>query len=466
MSAASPGLCDGNRSVPAGSIVGRRLWPRLDLMRLGLVVRNLIEAWPESVYKEPIVETRVLGRNTVFLSDPELVHALLIGNADKLRRDDIVLRSLTPALGHGILTSDGETWRKQRRISAPAFRHDRLKDFVPAMMAAAEATSARWRTHPSVKMDILGEMMRTTLDVIIDTMISGEADLDAHEFGGAIGTYVEQSTWSMAFAMLGLPSQMPHPGFIDGWRSKRFLRSSVERIIERRRKTGCHGTDLLGLLLNASDPETGERMSSANLIDNLLTFVAAGHETSALTLAWTFCLIAEHPEIEARMVAEIVAAPRLAGTVHADPSALDYTRQVLMEAMRIYPAAPLVARQAIAPFKLGGIDIPAGRSVQVPIFAIHRHERLWEDPAVFNPDRFAPEANRLRKRHTYMPFSTGPRVCIGASFAMMELTVLMSILLSSFTFKKFKDGRPEARFKVTLRPAGGMPMWVQVRHPT
>jgi cytochrome P450 len=230
------------------------------------------------------------------------------------------------------------------------------------------------------------------------------------------------------------------------------------------RRTGTEGrNDLLSLLLAARDAETGQAMTDRDVADNLLTFVTAGHETTALALTWTLYLLARHPEIEARVVAEITAVtdggPLLPGHVEA----LAYTRQTIQEAMRLYPPAPVVVRAALQPVEIGGERIDAGTPVTVPIYAIHRHARLWDDPDRFDPDRFAPEAVRARDRYAYLPFGAGPRICIGMSFALMEAVAILAVLVRALAFRLRPGFVPTLKQRITLRPAEGMPLRVGPR---
>ncbi|AWN43255.1 cytochrome P450 [Methylobacterium durans] len=432
-------------------------FPRL----IRTVVRNLIEAWPAEVYRDGLVEARFIGRRTVFVSDPALIRSLLVDQAAALGREEFLTRSLSPALGKGILTSDGERWRHQRRIATPVFRHDRLRAFVPAMSAAAAATRARWQARGEAPVDMLAEMMRTTFDIIVATMMSGEGGLDTERFGRAMNAYLDQTTWKMALSLLGAPAWTPHPGSRRGAAAARFLRGTVADGIARRRRSGRSGDDLLGLMLQARDPESGEGMPDDSLVDNLLTFIAAGHETTAIVLAWTFWLLAEHPEIEARVLAEIAAAQGAPGGPNLD--ALAYTRQVVMEVMRLYPPAPLIVRKTLSEIRLGAARIPAGRSVHVPVYAVHRHARLWANPERFDPDRFDPARSAGRDRYAYIPFGAGPRVCIGMGFALTECLAILAELLPAFRTARLGPARPETRFKVTLRPHGGVGMTVSPR---
>jgi cytochrome P450 len=441
--------------VPARSVLAEALaFPGL----LSRIVRNLIESWPEAVYHEPLAEGRFLGRRTTYVCDPALIRQLLVDEADGLEREDFMLRALSPVLGRGVLTSDGAPWRAQRRTVAPMFRHDRIAHFVPAMEAAVAATRDRW-LHGDGRLDLLDEMMRTTFAIIGATMIPDEPGLDVEAFGHALTDYLDQVSWKIALTMLGAPAWAPYPGYLRGRRAARSLRGTIAGTIAARRTSGRDGADLLGLMLSARDPEGAASMSDDALVDNLLTFVAAGHETTALAMAWTFRLLADHPAIEARVLDEINAA----GPAVGGPDALPYTRQVVMEAMRLYPPAPLIVRRTLRPIRLGKTTLPAGRSVHVPVYAVHRHKALWASPEAFDPDRFSPDASAGRDKYGYLPFGAGPRICIGMSFALTECVTILRGLLPAFRFEPGTRNRPEARFKITLRPHGGMPMRVVPR---
>ncbi len=460
MAATGSAALDLNSTFGAAYTAASRAKPRAALTS---VVNNLIEAWPAAVYEAPLVEARFLGRKTTFVCAPDLVQSLLVDQAGALERDDFLLRALVPALGRGVLTADGAAWRSQRRTAAPVFRHDRIAAFVPAMSAAAEATAARWRTREaSDPIDMLGEMMRATFDVIVATMISDEGGLDVTGFARRVSDYLDQTPWKMGLTLLGAPAWTPHPGWLKGRRSARYMRRTIQSTIEARRQRGDSGQDLLSLLLAAHDPETGAGMSDASLVDNLLTFVAAGHETTALALAWTFSLLAEYPRVADRMREEMNTSRAAAGGT-LDLAGLNYTRQVVMEVMRLYPPAPMIARRAARPVMLGTTIVPAGRSIQVPVYAIHRHRALWAAPDMFDPDRFAPAARAARPRHAYLPFGAGPRICIGANFAMTECVAVLAALVPAFTFLRISNERPEARFKITLRPHRGVPLRVVPR---
>ena len=426
-------------------------------------LRNIVDAWPDDVYHEPVVAGRLLGRPVTYVVDPESIRRLLVDDAHKLVRDDAMSRALEPALGTGLLTSDGAEWRAQRRAAAPAFRPDRIRAFVPAMTRAAEATCRRWQTTgvPFVA-DLQSEMMRTAFHVVTPTVISGEEGFDAAAFGRALEIYLGQTNWKIAYGAMGAPAWLPHPGSVAGARAARVLRDMTKRVIAARRSRGAEGGDLLGALLSATDPDTGHGLTDEGLVDNVLTFVVAGHETTALVAAWTLRLVAQHPQVERRVLDEVARLP-----FHLDdPGSLEslaYTRQVVFEAMRLYPPAALLVRRAAQDLRVGGVNVPARGAIHIPVYALHRNRRLWTDPEVFDPDRFEPSQHSLRHKFAFLPFGGGPRVCIGMGMALTECLAIVATLLPRFRFEPIDARPPRSRLRVTLRPIGGLPMRIRVR---
>lgn len=423
----------------------------------------MVEAWPDEVYHEGLVQGRMLGRPVSFVSDPELIRSLLVDQAHKLVREQAMIRALKPAIGTGLLTADSAEWREQRRIAAPAFRPDRVRGLVPAMAAAAAVTRQRWRAEGGRQLiDLQKEMMRTAFDIIVATVMSGDEGFDAAAFGHALETYLGQTNWKMAYALLGVPAWMPHPRSLAGTRAARTLRTMAGQVIRTRRAQEVDRPDLLGLMLAATDPETGAAFSEERLVDNLLTFILAGHETTALAIAWTLRLLCDRPDLESRVLEEIAAMP----TSPDDPAALEglvYTRQVIFEAMRLFPPAALLVRRAAEPVDLGGVRVPTGGSIHIPVYALHRHRRVWTNPDDFDPSRFDPTETKRRHRYAFLPFGAGPRVCIGMGLAINECLVVLASLLPAFRFEAASPDLPETRFRVTLRPHGGMPMFVTPR---
>jgi cytochrome P450 len=438
---------------------------RLPILRLlRTVVDNPLKAWPRALYHERVYRSRVLGQDTFYVMAPDLIRAVLVDEAESFEKGQVARRALGPALGDAILIADGSKWRWQRRAVAGIFRQDRIQNFLTTMLASAARTRDRWLAfRPGVEIDLSREMMRTTFDIILSTMLPKGSNVDVELMQRSITDYLEPTSWVIALNMIRAPDWVPYPGIYRAHRACRHLHKLLESLIGERRDGALSGNDLLSLLQKATDPETGRSMNSVDVRNNLLTFITAGHETTALALTWTFYLLSLHPGIEQRVKDEIASVAQ-GGPVQAKHiENLIYTNQVLQEAMRLYPPAALIVRAARRDVKLGDEHIKAGTTVYVPVYAVHRHERLWRDPNHFDPSRFDPEVGETRDRYAYLPFGAGPRICIGQSFAQKEAIAVLATLLGALQLRLRPGHRPEPRLRVTLRPKGGMPMQV-ARH--
>ena len=344
------------------------------------VVRNPIEAWPKPVYEQPLYRSRFMGRETVFVMDPDLIRQVLVDQADAFVKAESLRRALQPVLGDAILTADGARWRWQRQAAAPIFRPDQIRTFVPAMIAAAERRRELWQSRVGEEVNIAQEMMHTTFDIIAETMLSGQGGIDVDKVEKGATDYSDSISWVILLTLLRAPRWMPYPGRSRVERARDHLREEVERMVAARRRSDQGRNDLVARLLAATDPETGRSMSDRDVVDNLLTFLVAGHETTALALTWTFYLLSLYPEIAERVVHEVEAVTQGALLCEAHVEALSYTRQVVQEAMRLYPPAPVVVRAATRDVSLGPDVIQAGSPTYIPIYAIHRHRLLWGEP--------------------------------------------------------------------------------------
>ncbi len=429
-----------------GVLVSRR--SSLGVLRA--IVRNPLEALPPEVFHARMVVSRVFKQNRVYVTDPALIHEVLVRQAGAFSKGAEIKRVLGPALGQGLLTADGARWRRHRQAMAPAFQHARLTAFLPAMIAAAEHARERWLAAGE-RIDIGHEMMVTTFQIIVDTMLSGRGEIDAARIEQDVTDYLRATNWMFALAILRAPTIVPYPGRKRTLAAAASLRQAVAAMVRRRRAAAARD-DLVGLLLAARDPETGSAMDDEDVTDNLLTFVTAGHETTALGLSWTFQLLARHPDIAQRVVAEIDAATGGGPIEPEHVERLNYTRQVFQEALRLYPPAPLISRTAEEPVTLAGLAVSRGTVVLIPIYAVHHHRKLWDDPHRFDPDRFAPDVARERHRLSYMPFGGGTRVCIGSTFALLEGVAILAVLLKAFTLPPVREPLPAALMRVTLRP--------------
>ena len=373
-------------------------------------------------------------------------------------------RALEPALGHGILTAEDERWRAQRRSVAPAFRPSAVNSFIPAMIAAARTTLARWQAMPDgAAVAVDREMMHLTFEIILETMLSGRGDIDVAQVERSIADFLQSTSWAVVLAALGLPEWTPFPGKARAMRGRSYLRGMMTKRVGERRHSGDRHDDLLSLLLDARDPETGAGVSDTEVIDNILTFIGAGHETTALALTWTYYLLSHHPEVEAKILAEIANVTGGAGLGPGQVAELAYTRQVVMEAMRVYSPVSMIGRTVMQGFRIGQQDLQQGDRLLVPIHAVHHHVMLWDRPEVFDPDRFAPEAAKARHRFAWMPFGAGPRICIGMQFALLEAVAILGTLLPTLRLRAKPGYVPVPISRVTTRPDQGMPMTLMRR---
>ncbi|HEX5094122.1 MAG TPA: cytochrome P450 [Burkholderiales bacterium] len=441
-------------------VLPRIVPPERPLRRLAFVsrfVRNPLTVVPQAAYEEDLVAPP--GGAIVWVTGPQHVRAVLLESRDKFAKT-AQIRLLGPLLGKGILTSEGADWKWQRQASAPMFRPQELAHFVPAFVRATRRLAARW-TDNAVR-PIERDMTDVTFDVISATLLpSADADMPA-AIEASTSSFQRAGAWGQLFAWLGAPRWLPRPGQRGSAAAVAALRRAVHRIIAERRTAGEAKDDLLGRLMRANDPETGQQMNDEQLVDNLLTFYLAGHETTAKALTWTLYLLARFPGWARRLEAEVddVAARDEVTAAHVERMPL--VQQVIKESMRLYPPVPMMTRQAVADTTLGGRPIPAGTSVVMPIYAIHRHRRRWEAPDEFLPERFAPGREEAIPRYQYMPFGAGPRICIGMAFAELEAAAILATLVQRVRFASVgRDPEPIAR--VTLIPQGGMPLAVRFR---
>lgn len=431
---------------------------------LRTLVRNPLATWPQATFSEPVLPLSFAGRPLLFIMDPVLIDEVLVGKAAVFPKAPIIRRTIGPAVGtESIFTAEGAAWRWQRRAAAPSFRHGTILGFVPTFAEAAARTVQRLRGQAGETVDIAEVMMETTFDVIVETMLSGHANFDSRRFGREISRYFDTVGWMAAWATLRLPTWLPYPGRRGAMAGNRFLRQEMARVIAERRALPADVPDLLDALIAASDPETGRAMTDAELADNLLTFVVAGHETTALALTWAPWLVANAPDVEARLLDEV---SRVVGGGPVEAGHIDrlvYAKQVVQEAMRLYPPAPLIPRIASEDVELGGQTIRKGTPVYVPVYAVHRHRLIWQSPDAFDPDRFAPERARAMHRGAYLPFGAGPRICIGAAFALAESAAILATIIRDVRLVPLRGHRPMPNVRLTLRPDGGMPMRVEPR---
>lgn len=401
------------------------------LGRMAAMRQSAIATWGPRAYQDDVIQGRFFGRSSFILNTPDAIRHVLVDNYENYTRTPPSIRVLRPMLGEGLLISEGRAWKHQRRTLAPAFTPRAVAPLVPHMIAAIDETIAKLRETSTEAVDLRGAMQRMTLEIAGRTMFS----LGMGRHGAALRDFVMEYGTRLArphFLDLLLPLAWPSPQDFARARFRRRWTAFVAMLMAERRaagkKEGAPPRDLFDLMDAARDPETGESFTDAQLGDQVATMILAGHETTATALFWSLYLLALDPETQGRVAAEVESASVEGGL---ELERLKFTRAVIDETMRLYPPAFLIARAATAPDSVAGLPVNKRDVILIAPWLLHRHERLWSDPDAFVPSRFmapAPPPDRF----AYLPFGVGPRVCIGAHFALVEATLALARLIGAF----------------------------------
>lgn len=401
------------------------------------------------------------------VNDPLAIRHVLMENAPNYRKDPIQRRILSSGLADGLLSVEGERWEIQRRTLAALFAKRTVNSFSSAMRRAGEQLADRWmKLGDGAGLDVTAEMALVTLNVLALTIFSDGIGDDPEDFRTAMNAYFGVIGRIGILDLLGVPAIVPRPGHARLRRTMAYFEGVIDEIIEtrRRRLSGSESAqphDLLTLLLRANDPATGQAMSSAEVRSNILTFLSAGHETTANALSWSLFLLSQSPEWRARVQEE--AERELKGSTEGLADRLVVTKAVIEEALRLYPPIAALSRTADQPDTLGKFRIGRGSLVVIAPYVLHRHSMIWDRPDVFDPARFLPEIRSAVPRFAYLPFGIGPRTCIGAAFALQEATIMLAVLMSRLEFAMLDGAKVWPVQNVTLRPAPGLPMRVTSR---
>ena len=408
-----------------------------------------------------------IGNLAVFaLNAPEAVKHVLQDHHRQYGKNTLQFNTLALVTGRGLLTSDGDLWLRQRRMLQPAFHRQRITAFGAAMTAAAEQQDRDWAAHPAgTPVDVDAAMMTTTLAIVGRTLFNADLRAEAGDLVPAVLTALDFIVYR-AQTPLAWPLAVPTPRHLRFRAALRRLDAAVAGLSQTRQAALAAGQtppdDLLQMLLEARD-EAGQPMTPRQLRDEIITLLIAGHETVASALTWTWHLLAQHPAVESRLHAELdeVLAGRPAQA--ADLPRLPYTRAVFDEALRLYPPAWLITRQALAPDEIAGHAIPAGALLIISPYVLQRRPEIWPEPEAFQPERFLGELDADRPRFAYLPFGGGPRQCIGNGFALMEGPLVLATLAQRWRLRP-AAGRPvHVDALVTLRPRGGLWMTLEGR---
>lgn len=435
---------------------------------LATLKRNPLECWSAEFFREPIAKVKLPFADAFLVHDPAAIKRVLVDNAGNYRKDPIQRRILATGLADGLLSVEGARWEAQRRMLAPLFARRTVTSFTAAMLAAADRLAERWRRlEPNATVDIAAEMTLITLNVLALTIFSDGIAGDYDEFREAMNAYFAVIGRIGVLDLLGAPQFVPRPGQRRLRRTMGYFEGVIDQIIATRWRrlaslpAGEGPSDLLTLLLRALDPSTGQSMSLPEVRSNILTFLSAGHETTANTLAWSIFLLSQASDWRARVREE--AARELTGPVEGMADRLVVTRAVVEEALRLYPPIAALSRMAKCADTLGGVEAKPGALIVIAPYVLHRHRLLWDRPDAFDPSRFLPQNRSAVARFAYLPFGIGPRICIGASFALQEATIVLAALTHHFDIELMPDAKVWPLQKITLRPAHGLPMRVTSR---
>ena len=420
---------------------------------VGERARTAVYGWSEQAFELPYMRRNVLGLRIHIPLDPDDVQRVLLDNAANYAKPDLVKRLLAPAIGQGLLTSDGALWREQRKIVAANFAPGAVDALVPEFGSVGRDALARW--EPGVR-DMATEATQATMRVISNTLFGGDERLTSEAAMAHIAAALEGVSEARLQVMLGLP-RIPwsRKGF-QAQRGQAYLRRTLEAVVCERLPDGGPD-DFLGRLIRGLDDRFDAGEAAELAVDNAMTFYLAGHETTANAVTWALFLLSEQPELQDRVAAESEAALG-AGQDAGLPDRLPLLRMVLEETLRLYPPAPRMDRQAVEADRLGGEDVLPGDIVSIWPWLLHRHRALWEQPDEFDHERWTARARAERHRFQYIPFGGGPRVCVGARFATNEALTILAHWLSGWRFSPVKGREVRVSGMVTLRPHGGMPL--------
>ncbi len=429
--------------------------------------RNFLAIFEEKCFEYQFFSTRILNRKVFVCNSPDTVAQAFIALHDSFQRKTPQMRhALSPLLGDGLFISDGDLWKRRRRIVAPIVHASRMKLFAPTMVEAAHETAERWAQLPNgAPIDALREMATLTAEIICRTIFGPRLGSEhATEIVASFSAYQREVGQLDLPYLLGLPDWLPRYQSRAVHRAAKRIDRVLDDIIRRCEERLLSGEQsMIRMLLEARDPETGDRLDRAALRNEAAVIFMAGHETTANSLAWTWFLLSQAPDVEERLQAELadVLGGRLPGL--DDVPRLIYTRAVFEEAIRLYPPVPLLGRQALRDESIRNRTIPAGSLVVVIPWLLHRHRRLWEQPDHFIPERFLPENAGSRQRYSYIPFSVGPRVCAGQAFGSTEAILCLATLAQRVRLRLAPGAVVEPVCRLTLRPGETLPMLVERR---
>ncbi|MET0746652.1 MAG: cytochrome P450 [Rhizobium sp.] len=456
--------------VPPAPIPRGKPPSRLEILRT--IMRNPLELWGEPSYTLPWVQTRFFREHTLIINDPGLIKHVLVDNAANYRMSDIRQLVLRPILRDGLLTAEGPVWKRSRKALSPVFTPRHARGFAGQMLRQSEQFIAKYAAagEEGAVFDIAIDMTELTFDILADTLFSGDIVSASDHFADDVNQLLHRMGRVDPMDLLRAPPWVPRLTRIGGQKVlekfRRLVRDTMAVRLDKMQSDRAGAPeDFLTLLLDQAGPGG---LTMEEIEDNILTFIGAGHETTARALAWTLFCVANVPHIRAEMESEI---DRVLAT-GAEPvewlEQMPHVRAAFEEAMRLYPPAPSINRAAIAADRWTSpsgehVEIDAGITVLIMPWTLHRHALYWDKPRAFMPERFLPENRAAINRFQYLPFGAGPRVCIGATFALQEAVIALAVMMNRFRFDVTPRTNPWPVQKLTTQPQGGLPMQVTPR---
>lgn len=432
------------------------LWQYMRLFR-----QDILSAQPQRLYRAWMAEFRTPFFRSYLVNQPDLVATVLKARPEDFPKSARISEGLRPLLGRSVFLTNGETWKRQRRIIDPAFAGGRLRHIFPAMQASAEACVDRLRAKVGGSVEVEEITSHAAADVIFRTLFSVPIE---HEIAAEV--FQKFRKFQRAQPLLNLAAFVPLPGWMPRFHSRSTrrtaaeIRSLISHLVRQRADLIAAGQapgDLATKIMTTPDPTTGRCFDTDEMIDQVAIFFLAGHETSASALAWTLYLMAAYPDWQDQVAAE---ASKQAQITFASMSQLSVSRDVFREALRLYPPVPMMVREADCPERFRDREVPRGAQIVLSPWHLHRHERLWDRPDAFDPGRWGTENGKSCQREAFIPFSAGPRVCSGAGFAMIEGPLILSTLLRSYRFQPVEGRPPVPVAHLTVRSKDGI--WLRV----
>jgi cytochrome P450 len=420
--------------------------------------RTAVYGWSELAFNAWHIKRNVLGHTVHVVLKPEWIEQVLLDNAANYEKPRLVKRILAPTIGRGLLSSDADLWRAQRKIVAASFTPPAVDALVPVFARVGQSMAAAWQ--PGHR-DMAVEATTATMTVISEALFSGDQRLTTRDAMDHITAAMEGVSEARLQVLLGLPLVPIGPKGRRGPRGMRFLRGTLGEIVRERLSPGAPDDFVTGVI-RALMERFPEEEALELAVDNAATFYLAGHETTANTTTWTLYLLSEQPELQDQAAADAKAA--LASGAGAElPERLPLLKSILEESLRLYPPVPRFDREAIVPDMIGEHEVKPGDLVSIWPWIVHRHKRLWDDPDAFDAERFSPERRKALHRFQYIPFGAGPRTCVGARFAMAEALTILACWLANWRFRPVPGREVRVSGMVTLRPKGGLPLALERR---